>query len=293
LTYYKADVSHDIKKCDEKITINPALKKIDFEDYHNSVTIVEENGRLLFRKTVIPHKRNFKNREWRLSQYFKNYAFVRHEAYNDHDIKTLNQEYTTNRLWKKAGILVPEFVRMDGQDIYFDFIPDALTLKQMIITEYRIKNVYNKFLILYDFIRKEAKKRGDVNFFHSDPCLKNFIYSIKHDNVLPIDSGMILNSKLSFEALDTHLLAATLKDIDSLDIPLKKKIFCLKQFRGILSKREINNILSLEFFPPKIATLYLNMRKGRFSFKNNKDNFKNCYSFLSGGLINKVLLDAL
>jgi len=257
---------------------------------HNLVFIIEQHGNYFLQKTYIPHNQTLRSKIWRLFDYYKQYPFRCHVVEPKSIKESIQKELLSYEAWSELGLTLPKFIKLEERAIYFEYFPEAKSLEDLIIDPNMKKTIFDKFLLIFEFLRKEAKKKQDHNIFHSDPKLANFIYCSKRDVVCPIDSGYRFNQKLSFEQIDTYLLAELLNQIATLNIHLSRKKKYLRMTKKILDEKDIENVLSLNYMPPRIVFFFLNLRKGSISL--NSDFFlKKNSNFLNGGLIKNILLE--
>lgn len=194
-------------------------------------------------------------------RYFRKKIIIpRHKQFTSDITKLINKEISTWGLWKEAGINVLELIGYTNKEIRYKFLPNSISYSRLLNKEDSIEK-FETFLEIYDKIRSIAKKERNPNLLHSDPHLKNFLYIKDKNEGIPIDSGILLNPRMSFESLDTHLLATTLKSISSLDTNINTIKGYVRRFKDMLTEEEVENIVSLDYKIPILTSIYLHFRE--------------------------------
>ena len=224
--------------------------------------IIKEKEKSIFYKTW---KKETKKTIRRIEHVFFNYfrrkvPIDNHLRLTDNVEKLIEKELATLQLWRENGIEVPNLIEKKNKGISHEFIQESITYKELLNKKYS-PNEFDKFLESYDYIRKIANKEKNLDLLHSDPHLGNFLYDKNKDKAIPIDPGSLLNPRMSLEQLDTNLIAFTLRSIYNLKIDKKEINNYVSQFKKILSKKDIENIIGLDYSIPKFSELYFKFRE--------------------------------
>lgn len=170
----------------------------------------------------------------------------------------IRKEARTINLWKQEGITVPRIRRQDDKEIVYDFIENSVSYKKLLESG---DDKFDVFLTLYDRIRSLARERRDLDLFHSDPQLENFLFHHYTGEAIPIDPEVMLNPDAGFDYIDTSLLAFTLNSIAGLELEEDKVKSYLRRFKGIMSEEEVENVLGLEHHISVIPRAYMLLRE--------------------------------
>jgi hypothetical protein len=184
----------------------------------------------------------------------------KHMLHSASNGRQLEKEVMTWGLWKEEGIEVPNLICGDARRVKYEFVEGSKPYTK-ILAESEEAPEFDRFLEVYDRIRKLAKKKKDPNYFHSDPHLGNFIYSAPKDIALPIDAGTVLNPSMSFEELDTQLIGFTLRSFSDLELGKEKTTKYLRRFREILTPQDVDRVLEVNYKLPFLAAAYLGFRE--------------------------------
>jgi len=193
--------------------------------------------------------------------------------------ENLNKEVKTNELWKKEGIHTIDLIGIEDGKISWQYIPNSKSIRQKLLEE--DSSSYSRFLEVYRKVRDLAVKNNDSDYLHSDPHLANFLVHPEGE-VFPIDSGCLLNRKMSVSELNTYLLYRTFNSlyVENL-VPVSNKKYT-KEFGNSLSKLERENLLD---FQPKISNIsraYFLLREpiaSRINKRERSDIFNNYKKF--------------
>ena len=171
-----------------------------------------------------------------------------------------DQELRTWRLWKESGIPTLDLAYSNGNTIAWQYLENAPSLGIALESRSETGSIFQNFLDVYTRTRELAKSHNNPDYFHNDPWLKNYIVS--NESVIPIDAGTPLNTKLSFEDIDTSLNRITLCGITRLNLDPEKERQYVEAFRETLSPSEARQVINFSFQPPRLARAYWNMRTG-------------------------------
>lgn len=211
-----------------------------------SCNLLAINNTVIFKKNLDTNKRKTKNDLERCIYrlLLDRIPIERHRISTYDTKKILEKELRTWNLWKALGISVPELIGHTNEYVLFEYLTQTECYKT-ILQNNKHPKAFDRFLEVYQKIRQIARNKQDVDILHSDPHLGNFLYSYSEDKSIPIDSGVILNPKLSFDMIDTGLIIRTIRSISELNTEQAEKEKYIRALKQTLSKEDISRILNL------------------------------------------------
>lgn len=220
-----------------------------------------DDGRKIFRKSVGDRPQRFFYRVDRgLREFLVGTFPLRAHMINHSDPNDLvGKEVRTWKLWKDAGIPVLDLVSFGDREVCYCFLEGATPYSTLLRTN--SPKEFDLFLQTYTQIRALAYRTGDVNCFHSDPHLGNFLYSPTRNVAVPIDPAISFNPDLSFEEVDLALNLYVLASLASLPVPENLKRKYLSRFKEILGEEDCSSLAKRTFNSPTIAPAYLGFRE--------------------------------
>ena len=109
-------------------------------------------------------------------------------------------------------------------------------------------------------IRDLAFSYDDSDIFHSDPHPGNFLYRGEDKKILPIDSGHVIDKKLSLDILDSYLVASAFRSLIALPEGKEEVIHYTNLFKDSLQSRgeqhKVDMIINHDISVPFFARVY-------------------------------------
>lgn len=232
--------------------------------------IICENEKLIFKKSVTSSRESFLKKIEK--KYFLN-VFNKlpqnfHREIPENGLQSLEKEIFTWYLWRNSGIPTLDFEEFSDDSIKWKYLENSMSLKQYFDSNNSIKT-FEKFTDLYTQIRKKAFRYKDSNYFHSDPHLGNFLLN-SNDEIIPIDSGCLLNKNLSLSELDFHLLKQTLFSISSIKTKKEVKNEYVSIFCKNLENKQKEQLLNWNYSVSPGVLIYFSLRENFIKLFLNK-----------------------
>ncbi len=226
--------------------------------------VKQEGNKLLFVKEFFPLGYKVGKKTFRILQAVDNRIlkqinpFYHHRIFPKTNLAYLDKEIKTWQLWKEQGIQTLELERIEKWIIFWEYLKSQ-SLNQA-LNQKDSPQLFDQFIEVYDSIRSLAKRKQETNYLHSDPHLKNFLVS-ENDYIIPIDSGCLINKKLSFPEIDFRLMNQTLCSILLLQTSNEAKTGYIKQFKSMLSPEEIEKFITFNPNMGSSGKIYLKLRE--------------------------------
>ena len=252
---------------------------ISIEEGVSSSFVLDMNGMQVFYKT---REKIVKKKIRKLDTLIKNILHHRivlkkYVNLNQGRKALIEKEVKTWQLWKEKGIYVADLIDYIDKEIIFEYIPNSILFNRLLSNQFSMSK-FEKFLEVYDQIRKVANKDKNLFLLHSDPHLGNFLYDPTKSKAIPIDSGIILNKRMSFSELDITLVARTLQSISELSTNTEHITKYVQKFKEILSNYDIESLLSLNFEIPQFIKTCYAIREEIASRIKNRDKINRLYN---------------
>lgn len=254
-----------------------------------SSAVILNNGKRIFKKTIsTPGYSILKTVENKLF-----YGIQKKLPYNYHLITPekqydlLEREALTSHCWKSEGIPTLNFEEINDDSISWEYLVNSETVRQK-LNKKNSMPTFNKFVETYDKIRGIAKKKKNPMYFHSDPHLANFMIDSDR-NIIPIDSGCMLDRSLTMEELDFHLLKRTLMSISGLKTSNEMKIQYIDAFSNIMSDKKKEMFLNWDYSVSPLVKGYSLFREFVISATKGKsvkylDEYNSFVSFFNSDI---------
>lgn len=177
----------------------------------------------------------------------------------------LQKELLTWRLWKEAGIPVLEYhcVVPQTYTIAWKFKENCISFSTLLNQPGTFYNEFEMVLTLFEKLQKLAFQHHDSNYMHSDPTLQNFLYDPQKKRVYPIDSAVVMDTRIGIEKLNIfsiNLFLGSILKLNQPDYIVRKYV---RQLANHLSPKDAQNLYEFKRQYSFLGQWYYRLRNFR------------------------------
>lgn len=193
--------------------------------------------------------------------------------------------YTLTR-WNELGVPTSKILEVQDNTIILEKVGEK-SIKEYLQEDNTIP--YYSFLQTIKKIKQVALETKDVNLFHTDSHLDNYIYNKKDGRTYAIDPEVVYKEKTPFHIGQAVMNLSILYSLDEIESQHKQHYFNI--FVNTLTQEEKEQMISLNQAVPK-KILYLQQFRENIVSRikgRSTQEFKNKYSKKRVHRLNKIL----